>query len=145
MYSLTSNVIYIFSCDIIVAEFEPVADFSIFHHMLIYGCSIPGQQTGAYKCGEMMIDKGDKSIQDSLGELKASCEKGVIVYAWAGDAPSLTFPSNVGYHVGKGTPIKYLVLQVHYKKAGMLNKLLDIFISIADLFIIFHNSLESSN
>ena len=111
--------------------------------MLIYGCSSPGQQTGAYNCGGMAIDKGEKSTQDSLGEVKPTCEEGLtIIYSWAMGAPSLTFPSNVGYHVGKGTPIKYLVLQMHFKKAGMLNKSLDILISNADLFIIFRNSLR---
>lgn len=37
-----------------------------------------------------------------------------IVYAWARDAPSLHLPKDVGFLIGKDSPIKYLVLQVHY-------------------------------
>lgn len=37
-----------------------------------------------------------------------------IVYAWARDAPKLVLPEGVGFKVGKSSPIKYLVLQVHY-------------------------------
>lgn len=37
-----------------------------------------------------------------------------IVYAWARDAPKLSLPQDVGFKVGKDSPIKYLVLQVHY-------------------------------
>lgn len=37
-----------------------------------------------------------------------------IIYAWARDAPKLELPEGVGFKVGKNSPIKYLVLQVHY-------------------------------
>lgn len=37
-----------------------------------------------------------------------------VLYAWARDAPMLTLPPDVGFQVGQGTAIKYLVLQVHY-------------------------------
>lgn len=37
-----------------------------------------------------------------------------IIYAWARDAPKLELPEGVGFKVGKDSPIKYLVLQVHY-------------------------------
>ncbi|KOB78053.1 Uncharacterized protein OBRU01_03039, partial [Operophtera brumata] len=39
-----------------------------------------------------------------------------VVYAWARDAPSLLLPEDVGFLIGKDSPIKYLVLQVHYMK-----------------------------
>ena len=35
-----------------------------------------------------------------------------IIYAWAMDAPELELPQGVGFRVGGGTNIKYLVLQV---------------------------------
>ncbi|KAH9496449.1 hypothetical protein Btru_010858 [Bulinus truncatus] len=38
-----------------------------------------------------------------------------IIYAWAMDAPSLTLPEGVSFDVGQNTPIKYVVVQVHYK------------------------------
>lgn len=37
-----------------------------------------------------------------------------VIYAWARDAPRLNLPDGVGFKVGKSSPIKYLVLQVHY-------------------------------
>ena len=37
-----------------------------------------------------------------------------IIYAWARDAPKLELPDGVGFKVGKDSPIKYIVLQVHY-------------------------------
>lgn len=37
-----------------------------------------------------------------------------IIYAWARDAPTLELPEGVGFKVGKTSPIKYIVLQVHY-------------------------------
>lgn len=37
-----------------------------------------------------------------------------IIYAWARDAPPLVLPEGVGFKVGKDSPIKYIVLQVHY-------------------------------
>lgn len=37
-----------------------------------------------------------------------------VIYAWARDAPKLELPEGVGFKVGKDSPIKYLVLQVHY-------------------------------
>lgn len=37
-----------------------------------------------------------------------------IIYAWAMDAPRLVLPEGVGFKVGGDSPIKYLVLQLHY-------------------------------
>lgn len=37
-----------------------------------------------------------------------------IIYAWARDAPKLSLPAGVGFKVGADSPIKYIVLQVHY-------------------------------
>ncbi len=37
-----------------------------------------------------------------------------VVYAWAMDAPALELPKGVGFKVGAGSDINYLVLQVHY-------------------------------
>ena len=37
-----------------------------------------------------------------------------IVYAWGRNAPSLSLPKDVGFHVGHRSPIKFLILQAHY-------------------------------
>ena len=43
----------------------------------------------------------------------APCARGQqILYAWARNAPKLELPPEVGFRVGGGGDIKYLVLQV---------------------------------
>lgn len=57
------------------------------------------------------------SAEDSVNIRANPCKEGShtqIVYAWARDAPRLELPEGVGFKVGKASPIKYLVLQVHY-------------------------------
>ena len=102
------------------------------HHMLVYGCGEPGSNKPLWNCGEMTQGDGN---EDS----GSPCESGShsqIIYAWARDAPRLNLPGKfecqimhedilknlifldgVGFKVGKNSPIKYLVLQVHYMHA----------------------------
>jgi peptidylglycine monooxygenase len=91
--------------------FEPNATMNTAHHMLMYGCGEPGSKSPIWNCGEM-------SQRDNTDEVSASpCGEGShsqIIYAWARDAPKLELPENVGFKVGKDSPIKYIVLQVHY-------------------------------
>jgi Copper type II ascorbate-dependent monooxygenase, N-terminal domain len=91
--------------------FEPNATMNTAHHMLMYGCGEPGSKSPIWNCGEM-------SQKDNSDEVSASpCGEGShsqIIYAWARDAPKLELPENVGFKVGKDSPIKYIVLQVHY-------------------------------
>ena len=74
----------------------------------MFGCEEPGSEEPIWNCGEMM--------QPEEGmELHQPCKAGnQIIYAWAHDAPELTLPVDTGFRMGKDTPIKYLVLQVHY-------------------------------
>ena len=44
-----------------------------------------------------------------------SGNKTSILYIWARNAPRLNLPKGVAFKVGRGTGIKYLVIQVHYK------------------------------
>ena len=76
------------------------------HHMLIYGCEEPGSDDGYWSCGEMHTEGADHS---------PPCKsKSQIIYAWAMDAPELKLPEGVGFRVGLGSDIKYLVLQVQF-------------------------------
>lgn len=85
------------------------------HHILIYGCGMPSSTEMVYNCGEM--SKGaDDSTQDS-----GHCARGrysQILFAWAHHADGLKLPEGVGFKIGKGTQIEYMVLQVHYAQAG---------------------------
>jgi len=52
-------------------------------------------------------------------EYSSPCAEGSeIIYAWAMDAPPLELPEGVGFKVGKDSPIKYIVLQMHYSSVA---------------------------
>jgi len=91
-----------------ITGFAPKADMGTAHHMLLFGCEDPGQKEELFSCGEMgRILEGTKQA--------APCARGQqIIYAWARNAPDLDLPEDVGFKVGGGGSIKYLVLQVHY-------------------------------
>ena len=96
-----------------VVEFTPNASMHTAHHILIYGCEIPGQWER--DSPRLVWDCGEMSGQQS-GYLRGpTCSAGSqVIYAWAKDAPPLKLPEGVGFRVGKDTGINYLVLQVHY-------------------------------
>jgi peptidylglycine monooxygenase len=92
-----------------ITGFIPEANKSTAHHILIYGCTEPGEEEGQWNCGEMQA-------VGSAMEQGPVCQSGAkIIYAWAMDAPPLHLPEDVGFKVGGDTGINYLVLQVHYK------------------------------
>ncbi|CAH2050049.1 unnamed protein product, partial [Iphiclides podalirius] len=93
-----------------IVGFEPKASMHTAHHMLIYGCAAPGSNGSVWSCGEMQNNDQDR-VYPSANPCRSGSQ---IVYAWARDAPSLTLPKDVGFLVGGKSPIKYLVLQVHY-------------------------------
>lgn len=48
-------------------------------------------------------------------QVHSPCAEGSqVIYAWAMDAPRLELPEGVGFKVGGNSPVKYLVLQIHY-------------------------------
>ncbi|KAI5639692.1 putative peptidylglycine alpha-hydroxylating monooxygenase 1 [Phthorimaea operculella] len=92
-----------------IVGFEPNATMHTAHHMLLYGCTEPGSNDLVWGCGEM------QGSEDESYKHASPCKSGSqVVYAWARDAPSLQLPKDVGFLIGKDSPIKYLVLQVHY-------------------------------
>ncbi|XP_015915160.1 peptidylglycine alpha-hydroxylating monooxygenase [Parasteatoda tepidariorum] len=96
-----------------IVEFTPNASMHVAHHILIYGCEIPGRWERdtprlVWECGEMSGSK-NSYIQGP------TCNTGSqIIYAWAKDAPPLSLPDGVAFKVGRNTGINFLVLQVHY-------------------------------
>uniref|UniRef100_A0A7M5VDK8 Peptidylglycine monooxygenase n=2 Tax=Clytia hemisphaerica TaxID=252671 RepID=A0A7M5VDK8_9CNID len=83
-----------------ITKFEPLADMKVAHHMLLFSCDEPFQKDKVWGCREMA----------------PVCKSGMqmIKYAWGKNAPSLEMPKDVAFHVGGKSPVKYLVLQVHY-------------------------------
>ncbi|KAF7284671.1 hypothetical protein GWI33_021759 [Rhynchophorus ferrugineus] len=95
-----------------IVGFEPNATMNVAHHMLLFGCSTPGTDQEYWDCGEMAESDSDGRLQKAT-----PCGSGNhVIYAWARNAKPLKLPEDVGFLVGKDTPIKYLVLQIHYTK-----------------------------
>lgn len=117
-----------------IVEYLPNATKETAHHILIYGCEYPGYAErdtprAVWDCGEMAPNDGDGN--DPIFPRESICKgQSQIVYSWAMDAPSLKMPNGVGFKVGQGTDINYLVLQVHY---AHVNK----FLSMLTLFLFF--------
>lgn len=109
-----------------IVEYLPNATKQTAHHILIYGCQIPGYYErdtprAVWDCGEMTFagnheDGDDDDIENLEIFPRGPVCKGQsqIVYSWAMDAPALKLPKGVGFKVGHGSDINYLVLQVHY-------------------------------
>jgi peptidylglycine monooxygenase len=93
-----------------IIGFQPRASMKKAHHVLIYGCTVPGSAHSVWDCGEMHTSSQSFETAPVCGS-----ESAKIIYAWAMDAPELHLPANVGFKVGGDTDIQYLVLQVHYK------------------------------
>ncbi|KAJ8972388.1 hypothetical protein NQ317_003445 [Molorchus minor] len=85
---------------------------NVAHHMLLFGCSTPGTTDEYWDCGEMAISESDTTLKKAR-----PCSEGShVLYAWARNAKTLELPEDVGFQVGKGTDIQYVVLQIHYSK-----------------------------
>ena len=80
-----------------LAKFEPFAEASRVHHMVLYGCEVPLFNTSFWKG-------------------KGTCQEGFqYIYGWARNAPGLELPKNVGISIGHvNDKIQYIGLEVHY-------------------------------
>ncbi|EFA01712.1 peptidylglycine alpha-hydroxylating monooxygenase [Tribolium castaneum] len=94
-----------------IVGFEPVATMDVVHHMIVFGCSKPGTTDPFWDCGEMASDSSS-----TLRKANPCAEGSNVIYAWALNAKPLQLPENVGFQVGEGSKIQYLVLQIHYSK-----------------------------
>lgn len=103
--------------------FQPNASATKVHHILIYGCSLPGKflrdtPNYVWACGEMNNDSGaQQGAEPSPYEQSSVCGAGArqtILFGWALDAPAIELPPKVGFRIGGNSGISYLVLQVHY-------------------------------
>nr|WLF82755.1 putative peptidyl-glycine alpha-amidating monooxygenase A [Tityus melici] len=87
--------------DAYIIHFEPSADALRAHHMLLFGCN--SLYTPSYIYPEYW-----NCMHSTL------CKKMTIMYAWAKNAPPITLPPDVGFHVGRNSSIHYVILQLHY-------------------------------
>lgn len=114
-----------------IVGFNPKADANRVHHMLMYGCQMPGifqrdSPNFVWDCSEMHVAGEDNQIRSY--EEGPVCKSGPqILYGWALDAPSLKLPEGVGFKVGgHDTNIHFLVLQVHYGHTKAFEQLPDL-------------------
>lgn len=104
-----------------IVGFQPNASALKVHHILIYGCVVPGKfmrDTPSYvwECGEMNLMGADPNAPSHYDNGPV-CQPGsqqVILFGWALDAPAIDLPQEVGFKIGGDSGINYLVLQVHY-------------------------------
>jgi hypothetical protein len=94
-----------------ITGFEPKADRKTAHHMLLFGCKMPGKNEPLYHCGAMDAAQAeDSSAINPCGNGTA------VIYAWALNAPKLHLPKDVAFQVGgPDSDIDWLVLQVTTK------------------------------
>ncbi|XP_046357218.2 peptidylglycine alpha-hydroxylating monooxygenase-like [Haliotis rufescens] len=88
-----------------IVKYDPHASRTRAHHLMVYGCKVPGSTRPYWSCGETS-DRSERSV----------CSDGdrQVVFAWALDAPSMNLPEGVGFRVGGDTGIDYIVIQLHY-------------------------------
>lgn len=109
-----------------IVGFNPIGSAERIHHMLLYGCDMPGLFSRdspeiAWDCGEMM--KASVNVTTSFNKAPICQGQSHILYAWAKDAPALKLPQQVGFKVGgSDTGIHFLVLQVHYAHTHAFDK-----------------------
>ena len=80
--------------------FEPIAEQSKVHHMLLFGC----QDGPANTVDDVWNCMMQSACQDT----------DVVLYGWGRNAPPVTFPPGYGYTVGARSSNKHLVLQIHF-------------------------------
>lgn len=115
--------------DEFVVGFHPNASATKVHHILIYGCSVPGKYMRdtpnyVWECGEMNLIAGS-STEDSPYDQGSVCGQGAkttILFGWALDAPAIELPPEVGFRIGGNSGIDYLVLQVHYGNTAIFKQ-----------------------
>ena len=99
-------------------EFSPIDRNGVAHHIILYGCREPGVNAEVWACGDMK-SRSDRKKNEGLvpGEICLGGEDDNILFLEAFQAGDYELPKSLSFKVGRGTPIQYLVIQVHYKMA----------------------------
>ncbi|CAF4056558.1 unnamed protein product [Adineta steineri] len=79
-----------------IVGYSPLTEMNTVHHMLTYACASPGS---------------DKAFWIGAGSCRG---ENTLIHGWARNAPPLTLPKDVGFAVGRNTPYKYIVANLHY-------------------------------
>lgn len=90
---------------------EPMARQEVVHHILLFGCDEPFQKP----------EGGKEAVWECKHQPTCGGRQDAVLYGWGRNADKLELPKGVGFSVGKGTAVKWIVMQVHYlneKPAG---------------------------
>ncbi|KAJ3185377.1 hypothetical protein HK101_009814 [Irineochytrium annulatum] len=92
-----------------VVEYEGLANSSLIHHIILYGCNAaPAKLGDLYECSSM----------------EEACTR--FTFGWAVGAPPVVFPAEAGSAIGVGAnAYQYLALQVHYNNPGKVQGVFD--------------------
>ncbi|CAF0855130.1 unnamed protein product [Adineta ricciae] len=82
--------------ELTIIGYTPLVDMNTAHHMLTYACEKPGRNKPYWTEGATC--KGEE----------------IIIHGWGRNAPALKLPEDVGFVVGRNTPYKYIVVNIHY-------------------------------
>lgn len=80
-----------------IVGFTPLITMNSAHHMLTFACANPGSNKQVWISGQA-----------------CSSTEQLIIHGWARNAPSVILPDDVGFPVGRNTPYKYIVVNIHY-------------------------------
>lgn len=83
--------------ELAIVGFTPLINMNAAHHMLTFACANPGSTRTTWISGQAC--NGNEQL---------------IIHGWARNAPSMALPDDVGFPVGRNTPYKFIVVNIHY-------------------------------
>ena len=116
-----------------IRSFSPSDLNGAAHHILLYGCEIPGSMKDVWICDVGYLQAKEFSQNEKEQDLKGfetapicGSDYSNIIFAEAMQSRDYHLPNDVSFKVGKGTRMKYLVIQVHYKDVSKFKKYPDL-------------------
>ncbi|CAF0797530.1 unnamed protein product [Adineta steineri] len=82
--------------ELLIVGFIPLINMRNAHHMLTYICEEPAEKK-LFWSGNTICN-GEQTI----------------IHGWSKNAPPFILPKDVGFAVGRNTPYKYIVVNIHY-------------------------------
>ncbi|WIA13049.1 hypothetical protein OEZ86_006342 [Tetradesmus obliquus] len=112
---------------------EPLGRKEVVHHILLFGCDVP----------HVKPKNGQQSTWDCKMAPTCGGFSETIMYGWGKDAPRLDLPQGVGFSVGKGSAVKWVVAQVHYLNEKPANEKAGVRLTLQDNPVPFSAGLLS--
>jgi hypothetical protein len=91
--------------ELTIVGYTPLITMNAAHHMLTFACANPGSNKQIWTSGQACT--GNEQV---------------IIHGWARNAPSMTLPDDVGFPIGRNTPYKYIIVNIHYLSSVVNDK-----------------------